>query len=237
MPRDEARFDELAGVRVHDDRNPPPNGYGSKGLPRTFFCTDKLKDTLDGCFAELFTIWGQGTPSIILTAGTLGDGENAHGKGLAFDLDGFYWGEDRFMMLDYPQDRVFYNGINAHLFLFFSQVLSFHYPEHADHFHIDFNASFRFRTSSNAQTFFLQSCLVYLYGKDIGATGPEKDGVDGIYGGATRRALLQVLDDLGLSGRGGLTKADVWRDFLIITRDRAFAAPAEEEELDDGPQA
>lgn len=76
-----------------------------------------------------------------------------------------------FMMEDYPMNRPFYIGINAHLFLWFSQVLGYHYPSHRDHFHLDFTFSYTFRTTSNAQTFFLQSALKYLFNKDLGPTG------------------------------------------------------------------
>lgn len=216
-------FDRLAGVPVHYDRLPPVYPYGSKGDQRQFSCKQLLQDTLTTCFDELFEAWNKGKPSIILTAGTTGDGGGAHGQGYAFDLDGFYWGEEKFMMNEYSADRVFYNGINAHLFLHFSQVLSFHYPGHHDHFHVDFNFSHRFRTSSNAQTYFVQSCVVYIYGKIIGSTGVESDGVDGVWGADTKNGVRDVLQELGLSGQGGLTKPDVWKEFLRLTRDRAFA--------------
>ena len=145
MPANEASFKKLVDVPVNYDRLPAPFGYGSKGKNRTFSCRHKLKITLEKCFKELFELWGRDKPSIILTAGTIGDGANAHGQGFAFDLDGFYWGEQKFMMINYPADREFYLGINAHLFLHFSQVLSYHYPNHQDHFHVDFNFAFKFR--------------------------------------------------------------------------------------------
>jgi hypothetical protein len=223
MPPTEASFDRLVAVPVHYDRLPAPKNYGSKGEGRTFRCRNKLKLTLEECFAELFGVWGRGSPSLILTAGTIGDGENAHGQGFAFDLDGFYWGDKKFMMLDYPSNRLFYIGINAHLFLYFSQVLSYHYPQHKDHFHVDFNFSFNFRPASNAQTFFLQTCLKYIFGKDIGKTGIEHDGVDGVYGGDTKKALKEVLAAVGLSGEGGLTSPVVWKKFLQMSRAKAFA--------------
>ena len=142
MPANEASFKKLVDVPVNYDRLPAPFGYGSKGKNQTFFCRNKLKNTLEKCFKELFELWGRDTPSIILTAGTIGDGENAHGQGFAFDLDGFYWGDQKFMMISYPTDREFYLGINAHLFLYFSKVLNYHYPNHQDHFHVDFNFAF-----------------------------------------------------------------------------------------------
>ncbi|MCI0538480.1 MAG: hypothetical protein L0Z50_25005 [Verrucomicrobiales bacterium] len=221
MPAHETSFKKLVDVPVHYDRLDPPDGYGSKGKSRTFKCTTKLKSTLEDCFEDLFQFWNREKPSIILTAGTIGDGGGAHGKGLAFDLDGFYWGDQKFMMLFYPTDRVFYLGINAHLFLYFSQVLSYHYPRHDDHFHVDFNFSFKFRPESNAQTFFLQACLKYLFGKDIGNTGIENDGVDGIFGHDTETAVNQVLTGLGITG--GVTNAAGWKKFLLVCREKAFS--------------
>lgn len=222
MPAAEVSFCTLAGVPLHYDRLPAPNNYGSKGVAKSFGGRKVLRDTLESCLSDLFGRWGRGTPTIILTAGTIGDGKNAHGQGYAFDLDGFYWGNAKFMMKSYPQDRPFYVGINAHLFLYFSQVLSYHYPGHADHFHVDFNFSFKFRPESNAQTFFLQSALRHLFDQDIGKTGAEKDGVDGIYGGATKSAATAVVKQLGLAGQGGLGTPAVWKTFLKACRDLAF---------------
>jgi hypothetical protein len=221
MPANETSFKTLVDIPVHYDRLRPPFGYGSKGKLRNFECRKKLKNTLEDCFKELFALWGRDAPSLILSAGTIGDGENAHGQGFAFDLDGFYWGDLKFMMIDYPADREFYLGVNAHLFLYFSQVLSYHYPNHRDHFHVDFNFSSKFRPESNAQTFFLQACLKYVFDRDIGNTGADKDGVDGIFGGDTEAVLKQVLKDEGLPAK--ITTESGWRKFLLRTRERAFA--------------
>jgi hypothetical protein len=221
MAATEASFTRLVDVPVHYDRLPAPFGYGSKGQSREFRCTNKLKSRLETCLSELFGLWGRGKPTLILTAGTIGDAGGEHGRGNAFDLDGFYWGEQKFMMLFYPTDRVFYLGINAHLFLHFSQVLSYHYQGHHDHFHVDFNFDFKFRESSNAQTYFVQACLRYLFGQDIGTTGIERDGVDGVFGSDTRPATKKVLTDLGITNR--LTTTDGWKKFLLAVRDKAFA--------------
>lgn len=221
MSATEASFTELVGIPVHYDRLAAPHDYGSKGKSRTFKCTNKLKATLEDCFEDLFQVWGRGNPSIILTAGTTGDGGGAHGTGLAFDLDGFYWENDtKFMMLFYPTDRVFYLGINAHLFLYFTQVLSYHYPRHDDHFHVDFNFSSKFRPDSNAQTFFVQACLKYIFGRNLGSTGIENDGVDGIFGDDTEAQLNAVLDDLGIDR---ITNAAGWKKFLTTCRTEAFS--------------
>lgn len=221
--RDEASFNTLAGVPVHYDRLKAPKGYGSKGEQRNFKCTNELKTALGNCMTDLFAAWNEGNPTIILSAGTLGDGEHAHGKGNAFDLDGFWWGERRFMMDEYPTNRRLYIGINAHLFLYFPQVLSYHYKGHKDHFHVDFNQSHKnhFRTGSEAQTYFLQMVLKYLYGQDLGTSGKEKDGVDGDYGTKTKNALKAVLPMIDMAGKD-ITKQADWREFLTKVRENAF---------------
>jgi len=222
MPAQETSFTTLAGVPVHYDRLKAPNNYGSKGVSRTLKCRNRLKATLETCFSDLFKAWNLDKPSLILTAGTIGDGENAHGQGYAFDLDGFYWGKKKFMMLDYPKNRLFYIGINAHLFLHFPQVLSYHYPNHQDHFHVDFNFSQKYRPASNAQTFFVQSCLKYVFDQDLGNTGREKDGVDGIFGTGTKGVLERALEGIGMHDQP-ITIGSGWKKFLDICRTRAFA--------------
>jgi hypothetical protein len=219
----ETSFDTLAGVPVHYDRlDEDGSRYGEKGKQRKFYCTNKLKTTLDSCMTELFSLWNKPKPTIILSAGTIGDGKMAHGEGFAFDLDGFWWGDEVFTMASYPSNRKFYLGINAHLFHHFSQVLSYHYPGHRDHFHVDFNYGDNFRPGSQAQAYFVQAALKYIYGKDIGSSGIESDGVDGDYGKRSREAATQVLADLGIKATA-LTEAGVWRQFLGATRTRGFA--------------
>ena len=67
----------------------------------------------------------------------------------------------------------------------------------------------------------MQGCLKYIYGKELGKTGIEDDGVDGIYGSGTKNAVKETLADIGLSGQ--LTTAAVWKEFLQVTRGKAFA--------------
>lgn len=218
----ETSFDTLAGVPVHYDRLEAPNGYGSKGVQRSFNCTQRLKDALDSCMTDLFATWAKGNPTIILSGGTIGDGAQAHGQGMAFDLDGFWWGEEKFMMNEYPANKPFYIGINAHLLMHFSSVLSYYYPRHRDHFHVDFNYDDKFRPSSEAQGYFVQSALRYIYGKDIGTSGADSDGVDGKIGPTSRTAITQALADAGITGTA-LTEAGVWRQFLTDVRRRGLA--------------
>jgi len=221
-----ASFDALAGVPVHYDRR-FPGDYGSDGERKTFRCTKKLHTSLEACFGELFAIIPHGRPRIILTAGTIGDGENAHGKGLAFDLDGLVWDELRLPMARFTGNERLYLGINAHLFLHFSQVLNFYYPRHEDHFHVDFNFQRSFREASNAQTMFVQAVLVYLYGADIGNYGKLGDGVDGVFGDGTRKQLAKLLKQATFDMKvAELSEPAGWAKFLKLVRTAAFRVEA-----------
>lgn len=222
MSSTETSYNRVANIPLHYDRD-PPLGYGTKGELKTFQSTNRLKSGLDQCLTDLFFAWQLGVPDIILTAGTIGDGMNAHGRGLAFDLDGFVFGDKVFRMDSYPKNRELYVAINAHLFLHFTQVLSYHYPGHRDHFHVDFNFTRRYRPESNAQTFFVQSAVKYIGGVDIGKTGPEKDGVDGIHGEGTRKGIAATVTGLGLTGSDLKVPAN-WIAFLEAVAAKGFAA-------------
>jgi len=217
----EVSFKSLSDVPVHYDRD--PGAYGTRGRPYTFRCTARLRDTLEACMSSLFDEIPYGKPEVITSAGTIGDGDNAHGKGQAFDLDGLFWSDNQLVMDDFFDQKFLYLGINAHLYLYFPQVLNFYYPNHHDHFHVDFNFSRRFRPESNAQNYFLQAALRYVYDEEIGRHGQHGDGVDGVHGPSTQRATADVLKDLGLRGRGGLSTTRVWDEFLTKTRAAAFS--------------
>jgi hypothetical protein len=219
-PAREVSFTTLAGVDVHYDRD--LGAYGTRGRPYVFKCQARLRDALEACFEELFKLLPEGKPNLITSAGTIGDGENAHGLGLAFDLDGLFWDNTSFVVRDFFVQKYLYLGVNAHLFRHFPQVLNYYYPQHDDHFHVDFNFSFRYRPESNAQTYFLQASLKYVFDEELGRHGIHRDGVDGVHGEATRRALGRVLAALPLKTKGGLTTKDGWFEFLEHARQRAF---------------
>lgn len=220
MSNREASYNRIAEVPLHYDRG--ARGYGTAGELRTFASTKRLKTTLDRCFATLFGAWRLGRPDIILTAGTLGDGKNAHGQGLAFDLDGFVFGKRIFRMDSYSRNRALYVALHAHLFGHFTQVLGYHFPGHRDHFHVDFNFGARFRPESNAQTFFVQAAIVHVVGIPLGRTGTEKDGVDGIFGPGTKAGLTRAIGALGLKGTDLKVSAN-WKAFLDAVKAKGFA--------------
>ena len=77
--------------------------------------------------------------------------------------------------------------------------------------------------------------MKYLFGKDIGQTGPEHDGVDGVYGSATKPVVAEVLEEIGLSGT--LTTGAVWREFLLECRKGPSFNPAKPPGGEAGPPA
>jgi hypothetical protein len=227
MSANEKSFQTLANTAVWYHLRDEPNKGDERIVRkrRTYYCTNKLHGVLENCFQELFQIWPLGAPKAILTMGTLGDGENSHGKGNAFDLSGFELADGTVLrVFDYDESRLLSDGINVHLFLFFPQVLNHFYPNHRDRFHADFNFEDRnrYRPGSKAQTFFIQSVLRNAFDKDLGSSGRYDDGIDGVYGASTRAALDEVFFDLGLAGSGGLGIEDVWRVFVIHARNHSF---------------
>ncbi len=227
MSADEKSFTELAGVPVwyHERDKPDPGDEKIFRRERTYKCTQDLYERLSHCFDELFKIWPLETPAAILTMGTLGDGENAHGKGNAFDLSGFELSDGTVCrVFDYPDWKVLLDGINAHLFLYFPQVLNHFYPKHRDHFHVDTNFADRnhYRPGSTAQTFFVQAVLRHAFGQDLGSGGRYGDGVDGKLGGKTKKALDEIMYRLELTGGGGLTNGGVWTNFVLRARSSSF---------------
>ncbi len=227
MSANEKSFQKLADTAVWYHLRDEPNDGDEKIFrkKRTYHCSNKLHGTLESCFEELFQIWPLGKPKAILTMGALGDGESSHGKGSAFDLSGFEQADGTVLrVFDYNESRLLSDGVNAHLFLYFPQVLNHFCPNHRDHFHVDFNYENRnhYRLGSKAQTFFIQSVLRNAFDQDLGSSGRYDDGIDGVYGARTRAALDEVFFGLGLAGSGGLSDEGVWRDFVIHARNHSF---------------
>ncbi len=218
-------FKTLAGIPVWYHNIDSGNETISE-KEREFPCSEKLAATLEDCFTELFEIWPLPKPKAILSMGSLGDGKGQHGTGNAFDLSGFVMQDGSVIrVLDYQEWVHLLNGINAHLFSYFPQVLSHFYPKHSDHFHVDFNNSTRnhYRNGSDAQTFFIQAILRHTYGRDLGGGGRYRDGIDGKNGGHTKQSLDAILHLLLLTGGGGLENSQVWRAFLSHARADSFA--------------
>jgi len=136
-------FTEAAGVPIHYDRLDPPNHYGSRGKgPRTVRGMPIFKALLDAWMADLSASCPWGKPELLCTAGfqvDKGSEQNAHRRGMAFDLDSLWWPGQPPMVAILGTEDPRYLAIEAGLRRHFGVVLGFHYNrQHKDHFHVRF---------------------------------------------------------------------------------------------------
>lgn len=200
------QINSAAGVALHYDRL-PAFPYGSKGQARSFECNPNLKTALDRACAELWHRLPEGKPDILLTAGAYVDKPGAHGSGTAFDFDGMWWGDKRFVTTDYPNRKVYYCGIQAVLMRQFGVVLNYHWPNHRDHFHIDLSAPTGWRAGGKSCVMGAQTILRDVWGfNDL--------AIDGRYGTKTAMAFEGI----------GIAPGGQWDVFLDKTIDRALGA-------------
>lgn len=192
MPQPKNSFKTLGGyVPVHYDRL-PESGLGTRGVPRTWYCTKDFENKMDNCFVELWEKCPLGRADIICTAGAWVDKGGMHGRGQAFDLDAIFWGDRLVLAKNYPNDKVAYLGIESVLRRHFGTVLNYKYDRaHEDHWHFDDGASVGFRTKRSV-VLYLQMTL-----NEVFKVSPRLE-VDGGYGNKTRDGVRQALKDCGL---------------------------------------
>lgn len=206
-------FNELAGVKVHYDRLPPPYNYGSRGKPIKFYATKEFQEKLARCFAELWDICPFGNAEVIASAGAYTNKAGWHGKGLAFDLDGIFWGSRTFIADKFLDDPKLYLGIQAILLKHFGTVLNYHYDEeHRDHFHIqDDGHEVGFRNVTSV-LMFLQPTLMELFDENV--------YIDGDYNQETEAALMRTLERLNIERN--IEDKKIWLMFLTEIAKKAF---------------
>jgi hypothetical protein len=209
------RFSELGGVPVRYDRGADAP-YGSRGKPHRFVGQPDFVAKLDGLFEELWQVCSSGTAEVITSAGAFTRKPGQHGLGRAFDLDAVFWSGNSFVTLDdgfRGRDRRLYFGIECLVRKHFGQVLNYYYDvAHRDHFHIDDAQPVGFRPESRALLLFLQGTLVHVHQRPL--------SIDGLWGHETAQATRQALSTLGITG--DLSRAEVWRDFLSASAQRAM---------------
>jgi len=185
------KFNELAGVPVCYNR---VKGYDHVAICRGEYADQRLIDALSKTFEKLWEYTGKA--EVILTAGAYTRKPGWHGRGMAFDLDGFIFKGERFMALDYPEEKRFYLGVEAILRATFpGTILNFRYnPAHHDHWHMQMDGVWNFR-KTRSQTLWLQDALNTAYDMRL--------VLDGVYGPKTDKALkwLWVLNDIGRDWR------------------------------------
>ncbi len=206
-------FSVLEGVQFNYAR-PPVASYGSRGKPYTFRCTEALKSTLSRAVLDLTETCPLGRPEVITSAGAYVNKPGQHGHGRAVDIDGIFWGDFSFVTNEYSVNPRFYIGVESVFRKHFGLGLNYNYNSaHHDHLHLDLSMDVDFKQSSKSYTLYLQDALNRVYGKDI--------IVDGLWGGQTESATIDVLGKLGLSGQ--ISSPNTWRAFLAKTAEAAFS--------------
>lgn len=212
-------FTSIAGVPLRYDRLASAP-YGSRGIPYDFKGQQSLVAALTKACDELWARLPQGKPDLLLSAGAYVDKAGQHAKGIAFDFDGFWHGDQVWVTTDYPQDRKFYCGVQACLMRQFGVVLNYHFNErHRDHFHIDLSEPLGWRAGGKSCVLCAQTIL-----RDVWGTGVA---IDGSYGAQSKAAFAAI----------GITDPTAqWGEFLTATIDRAFGAlPVEVHPDEDTP--
>lgn len=216
MARPSNNFKKLADVPVHYDRLAPPYSYGTRGKPTKFHTTEEFQKKLDSCFSELWDVCPFGTAEVITSAGAYTAKPGWHGKGKAFDLDGIFWSDKKFITLNYTEDPKFYLGVEAVLRKHFGTILNYHYnASHRDHFHIqDDGKAVGFRNARSIIVF-LQAALSRVFGEDVEVNGKLDSKTD--------VAIGRMLETLDIDG--DFTDKESWLDFLTKTSVKCFGTP------------
>lgn len=230
-------FRTLAGVPVHYDRLPPQFSYGSKGRPQAFFAQQAFETLLDQTFAEMWQHCPLGRAAIILTAGAWVCKSGTHGRGIAFDLDGIWWGERLVLADNYPTDSAAYLGIEAVLRKHLGTVLNYRFDRaHQDHWHVDSGTAVGFRRVRSV-VLFVQMAAGKLFDRTV--------KVDGAIGPETRGAVRAILAELGLATAAQMNgPSDIdaqltrhWMAFLDAAAEQGLAvlAPADDRFAEPNP--
>ena len=227
MPKPENSFDALAGVPVHYDRAPDA-GYGTRGIPYTFHCTESFEDTLHAAFEELWAVCPLGPAEVITSAGAYVDKGGMHGAGRAFDIDGIFWADKAFITNQYPNDRAFYLAVESVLRKHIGTVLNYKFDAaHQDHFHVSGRGEPGFVAAHESRVTYWQMALTHLFGQPVtvdGRTGPETNGASR----AVLRALGIAEGDEGATEEGLYRVLDrVWDDLLDAAAERGFRGVAD----------
>lgn len=185
--------------------------YGTRGIgPRHVRAQPVFWRALEAWAAHLAEVCPAGAPEVLASGGfqvDKGSSTNAHRLGLAFDLDGLFWAEDReppFITLQAPADIRRYLAVEAGLRLFFGVVLNHFYNRaHEDHFHVSAHSAPGWRRGSPQRVLFVQLVLTHLFGLPV--------TIDGKYGPQTAGAARAALAELA----GPDNLADGWEEFCL----------------------
>lgn len=211
-------FMTIADAQCRYARAPvAPYGTIGKG-PRKQRLMPEAHAALTSALEELWSIHPWGRARYVVSAGAMVPQSDrrgptdAHVRGLAYDLDAFWWvepGYDRraiptrkLITIDAPACWRHYIAIQCILARWFGTVLGYDYnAAHRDHWHCDVTRPVGWSASSRADVKLLQRALVEVWGADL--------VVDGVYGRKTRQARLDRL-------------CGTWTDSLLDTARRGL---------------
>ena len=187
---------KIKGIELRYDREPVAK-YGSAGKNLTFQCKEGLVKKLES-WVDTLTKYNM-KPKYILTAGLYVNKAGCHGKGLAIDVDGLWFSENKILMTrSAPSYWKKYLAVESTLRMHFPVVLNYNYnAAHHDHWHCDLCTEALFQ-GGRSQILFLQQALNVFYGYKL--------TVDGIYGEKTNEAFRNIINSALNSGS--------WNSFL-----------------------
>jgi hypothetical protein len=199
------KFNSIAGVPVHYARSPVAD-YGTKGKQYTFYCNDKFFEKLESFVMEFSARFGK--PEVITSAGAYVAKSGWHGKGMAFDFDGFFWKDTKFVTLDgYKTDPTFYMAVEALLRKHFGMVLGWLYnAAHRDHWHVDSGTPVSFNEYAKSNVRFIQGVITHIHEKPC--------VIDGIWGFNTSKLVDEMLEKYGLRHKGIAPEVNLKQDWL-----------------------
>lgn len=177
-------FSNLDGVPIHYARAPVA-AYGTPGKgPRTQRIEYTTLSQLNGWmgFLRAHTESHFGPVRAIVSAGAYVDKPGAHGKGRAYDIDSIWWKDTHLVANTYPENKMFYLGVEASLSIFFRTVLGYLYNRaHRDHWHVDSSPTDKFLPQSRSKTLFVQAAATHVWDWPL--------EIDGICGPKTQKFL------------------------------------------------
>jgi hypothetical protein len=188
--------------------------YGTRGIgPRKVRALPSFWASLDAWAAHLAEVCPAGVPEVLATGGfqvDKGNANNAHRRGIAFDLDGLFWEKDKiapFVTLRGPDDVHRYLAIEAGLRQYFGVILGWWWNRaHKDHFHVSAKSFPGWGTPRRVdqKTLFVQLSLTHVLDRPV--------KIDGRWGPETRGAVEQILMEVG-PGALDLGAAGAWESF------------------------
>lgn len=199
----------------HKTHGPPHPPYGTRGYPRprSVRAAPGFWSLCAAWMDHLGEVCPAGAPEIMATAGfqvSKGSEVNSHRRGIAMDIDGLFWADDKIppviaLRADVDARRCL--AVEAGLRQYFGVVLGWWWNRaHKDHFHVSAKgyAGWTSPRFVSQKTLFVQLALTKILGRPV--------ATDGKWGPETRGAVEDVLMEVG-PGALDLGAPGAWEAF------------------------